>query len=111
MGGMFLKILIECHRLFDHLLVKLGGVEQMELAIAPHSESEMGDVEPFLLTSDGDNVAIFDSLAHQGYITRQALGNISEALAGYLLFHLSDGRHIFGMSAQGLIAVGVFAHE
>ena len=81
MGGMFLEILIEGHRLLDHLLVELGGIEQMELAVTPHGKAQMSDVEPFLITGDGDDVAVVDCLAHQGDIAREPLGDITEMLA------------------------------
>ena len=111
MGGMFLEILPQGHRLLDHLLVKLGGIEQMELTIAPDGESEVGDVETFLVTGDGDDITILDGLTHQGDIARETLGDISETLSGDLLLHLADIGNILRMLAQRLIAVGMFTHE
>ena len=81
MGGMFLEILIEGHRLFDHLLVELGGIEQMELPVTPHGKAQVGDVEAFLVAGDGNDVAVVDCLAHQGDIAREPLGDITEMLA------------------------------
>ena len=62
--GMLLKILVERHRLFHHLLVQLRGIQQMEPVAAPHGKAEVGNVESGLVAGDGDNVAIMYGLTH-----------------------------------------------
>ena len=62
---MLLQILVERHRLEYHFLVQLRGVQQVKPVVLPYSEAQMGNVEPRLLTGDGDDVAVVDGLAQQ----------------------------------------------
>ena len=64
MRGMLLEILIECHRLLDHLLMQLRGIQQMKSVVLPYSKSKMSNVETSLLTGDGNNITVFHGLAH-----------------------------------------------
>ena len=63
--GMLLKILIERHGLFDHLLMQLRGIEQMQSVLPPDGKPEMGNVKSGLIAGDGNDVAIMHGLTHR----------------------------------------------
>ena len=108
--GMLAEILPKCHRFLNHLLVKLRGVQQMQVAILPNGESQMGDVEAGLLAGDGDNVAVANSLVHLSTTAYSRLRDIAELLARHALLHPLYLAHVFRVLAQSLIALGVLAH-
>ena len=78
MRGMLLKILIERHRLLDHLLIQLRGIEQMQSVFVPHGKAQMGNVESGLVAGNGNDVAIVHSLAHGSGILHLRLGDKTE---------------------------------
>ena len=79
--GMLLKILIERHRLFHHLLVQLRGIQQMESVFTPHGKAEVGDVETRLVADDGNDITIVYGLTHGWRVLDFRLGNETELLA------------------------------
>ena len=78
MRGMLLQVLIERHRLFNHLLMQLRGIQQVKPVVLPHSKTQMGDVEPWFVASDGDDITVMDGLAQQFAIADSRLGNIAK---------------------------------
>ena len=107
---MLLQILPKRHRLLNHLSVQLRGIEQMQIALLPHSETEMSDIESGLLAGDGDDVAVADHLAQLGTPPYPRLGDITELLTRHALLHLADLADIVRMLAQHLITLGMVAH-
>ena len=110
MGAVLLQVLIERHGLLDHLLMQHRGIEQMQVAVFPDRKTKMSDVETSLLTGDGNDVAIIDGLTEQRLIPNHLLGDITEASACDLLFHLTDGSHILRMRFERLITLRMLTH-
>ena len=107
---MFLKILRERHRFEHYLLVKHRGIKQMEPIVLPDGQAEVSDIEPFLLTGDGDDVAVAHSLAQQTAVRDDRLGDIAELATRNALLHPTDIADVFGVFAQSLITIGVRTH-
>ena len=78
---MFLQVPIQRHGFLNHLLVQQRGIQQMQTVLAPHSESQMGNVEAFLVAGNGYDVAILNDRAQQPRVQQRRLGNIAESLS------------------------------
>ena len=99
-----LQVLEKRHRLLHHFLVQLGSVQQMQLSTFPNGKAKMGNIESFLITSDGDDISITHNLFQLSRIPNSTLRDIPEAGTCYTLLHLTDFSHVLRMVAQGLIA-------
>ena len=110
MRGMLLKILVERHRLFHHLLVQLRGIQQMESVVAPHGKTEVGNVETGLVAGDGDDISIVHSLPHGWRVLDTRFWDEAELLTREALFHLSDFSHKLRVGLQGLVTLRMLTH-
>ena len=110
MGTVLLQILVERHGLLHHLLMQHRSIEQMQVAVFPHSKAKLGNVETCLLTGDGNDVAIIDDLTEQSLILHHLFGYIVEASARDTLFHLKDSVDILRMLFECLIALRMLTH-
>jgi hypothetical protein len=59
---MFLQILVEGHGFFDDLLVYHRRIKQMQTIFLPYGKPQVGDVQTFLVTGDGNDITIVNSL-------------------------------------------------
>ena len=110
MRGMLLKILIERHRLLDHLLVQLRGIEQVEPVLLPDGKAQMGNVESGLVAGDGNDVAVVNGLTHRLCILHLPLGDEAELQSTDARLHLADFRHKLRVRLQSLVALGMLTH-
>ena len=65
----------------------------MQAVLAPHGKSQMGNVETFFITGDGDDVTIVYCIPKQTRVADCRLGNIAHLETCECLFLLANQWH------------------
>ena len=65
MRGMFLQVLIERHGFLNDLFVYHRRIKQVQTILLPYGKTQVGNVQSFLITGDGNDVSIMDCLTQR----------------------------------------------
>ena len=91
--------------------MQLRGIEQVESVLLPYGKAQVGDLQPFFLAGNGNDITVLHRLPHQLGILDSKFGDIAERLACERLFLLANFFHQRRVRLQCLITSWMLTHE
>ena len=77
MRRVLLQIPVESHRFLYDFLVQLRGIQQVQAVALPDGKAQVGNIQSFLITRDGDDVTVMDGLTQQLAVDDTGLRNVA----------------------------------
>lgn len=111
MLGLLHLVFVEGFLAHDHLLVKAGGMEQVEATVLPKSDADVACVKTVRVGEHCHDVTIFHCAQCRALLPcKVLLGDVAELPSISCLFVCLDGGHEVGMVLQLLVQRGVGGH-